>query len=52
MIANGADVSEVREQLGHANIATTSIYLNLHGEDTVKKSLERAAAAFGAEDAA
>jgi integrase len=52
MIANGADVSEVREQLGHANIATTSIYLNLGDEPTVKKSLERAAAAFGAEDAA
>jgi len=52
MIANGADVSEVREQLGHANISTTSIYLNLKGENTVKKSLERAAAAFGGEDAA
>lgn len=49
MIAQGADVSEVREQLGHANIATTSIYLNLKGENTVKKSLERAAAAFGEE---
>ncbi len=49
MIAQGADVSEVREQLGHANIATTSIYLNLGGEDTVKKSLERTAAAFGEE---
>lgn len=52
MIASGADVSEVREQLGHANIATTSIYLNLGDENTVKKSLERTAAAFGAEDAA
>lgn len=52
MIAQGADVSEVREQLGHANIATTSIYLNLKGENTVKKSLERAAAAFGGEGAA
>ncbi len=51
MIANGADVSEVREQLGHANIATTSIYLNLKGESTVKKSLERASAAFDGEDA-
>jgi integrase len=52
MIASGADVSEVREQLGHANIATTSIYLNLKGENTVKKSLDRAAAAFGGEKAA
>ncbi len=47
MIANGADISEVREQLGHANVATTSIYLNLTGEQTVRKSLERTAAAFG-----
>lgn len=47
MIAQGADVSEVREQLGHANIATTSVYLNLSGEGTVRKSLEKAAAAFG-----
>lgn len=52
MIVNGADVSEVRKQLGHANIATTSIYLDLSGEQTVKKSLERTAAAFGGEDAA
>lgn len=52
MIASGADVSEVREQLGHANIATTSIYLNLKGENTVKKSLERASAAFDGEEAA
>jgi site-specific recombinase XerD len=47
MIAQGADVSEVREQLGHANIATTSVYLNLSGEGTVRKSLEKTAAAFG-----
>lgn len=52
MIASGADVSEVREQLGHANVATTSIYLNMDGEDKVRKSLERTAAAFGGEDAA
>lgn len=52
MIVSGADMSEVREQLGHANIATTSIYLNMDGEDKVRKSLERTAAAFGGEDAA
>ncbi|MGD9791700.1 MAG: tyrosine-type recombinase/integrase [Phycisphaerales bacterium] len=52
MIAQGADVSEVREQLGHANISTTSIYLNLKGEDTVRQSLDRAARAFSGEGAA
>lgn len=52
MIRNGADVSEVREQLGHANIATTSIYLNLDNDGTVRKSLERASAAFDGEEVA
>lgn len=52
MIASGADVSEVREQLGHANISTTSIYLNLKGEDNARRSIERAAAAFSGEEVA
>ena len=52
MIRNGADVSEVREQLGHANIATTSIYLNLDNDGTVRRSVERASAAFDGEEVA
>lgn len=46
MIANGASVIDVRDQLGHANVATTSIYLSPKGEGTVRKSLDRASAAF------
>jgi integrase len=47
MIEQGADISEVREQLGHANVSTTSIYLNLDDSPKLKQSLERTAAAFG-----
>lgn len=49
MIAAGADVSEVREQLGHSNIATTSIYLNLKPNGTGRRSLDRASALFDGE---
>lgn len=49
MIATGSDITAVRDQLGHSNIATTSIYLNLDGEGTVRDAVNRAAAAFGGE---
>lgn len=50
MIATGSDITKVRDQLGHANVATTSIYLHLEGETSVADSLEKAASAmFGGE---
>jgi integrase len=49
MIATGSDITAVRDQLGHSNIATTSIYLNLDGESTVRDAVNRVAAAFGGE---
>ncbi|MDD3218077.1 MAG: site-specific tyrosine recombinase XerD [Lachnospiraceae bacterium] len=44
MIENGADIKSVQEMLGHSDIATTQIYLNLNGQkmrDVYKKAHPR-----------
>lgn len=51
MIAKGLDITDVRDQLGHENVATTSIYLNLDDEPSQADGLERVAAAFGGGEA-